>query len=114
MFIIVKVFKELFALTENVIVVESSICVFYASRFKRSIVRLVAAHPNKATRWRTKKPEKVTLFPKLSIDVAIRPQVLACTSIKSIIYLIMHKKHPLTSHPAAKRPKHSKFFITHM
>ena len=68
----------------------SLICVFYACRFRCYIEGLIAAHPNKTTRWLVKKPEKVTLFP----DMAIQPQVLSVYTLvsKSIIYIIMRKE----------------------
>ena len=71
----IKSFGELFTPYLKWNSCQSSICVFCANRFRRNIERLIAAHPSKTTRWHAKKPKKVTLFRKLSIDTAIQLQI---------------------------------------
>ena len=59
MFVMAKVFEELFTPTWNGLALSVSlICVFYASSFRPYIERLVATHANKTTRWYAKKPEE--------------------------------------------------------
>ena len=59
---------------------------------------------------------QVTLFSKLSIDMAIQSQAISVHALTSQlnILLCVRKKHPFTSYPAAKDPKRSKFVITDM
>ena len=52
------------------------------------IERLIVAHQNKPTRRHAKKPEKLTLFPKLSIDMIIQLQVLSVHASSSQLYIL--------------------------
>ena len=85
------------------------------SSIKRYIELLISARLSKATRWHAKKPEKVTLFPKMSIDNSAA-SLKRARVIKLVIYILscIKKKHPFTSHPVAKRPKYSKLAVTDM
>ena len=77
-------------------------CVFYASRFRGYIERLVATHLNKTV---TVAHEENDAFTKLSIDMATQSQAL---SVHTLTSLSNKSKHSFTSYPAAKHPKHKK------
>ena len=84
MFVIAKIIKKLFALTWNRVAVNvSSMPVILGSTLNDWLRRIQTKHHDGMLR----DPQK---FPKLSIDVAIQPQVLSVYALTSQLYILLY------------------------
>ena len=80
-----------------------SVCIFYACRFTYRVERSVATHANKWNVEKQRKPKKVKLFQKWSIDMPMQLQVLSMHALTSLLYMLQRMSENMFS--CNKTPK---------